>query len=117
MARNSWATTSVSFDTVVCLSRSGRISFEEGDRAFCVDVVVEPSCDYRKLGPCVTGFFEGRCGFPSAATVAMVSAIVPGVGVPDLRRRGRWNSGTFAFRFQSALFRQRLSGASLVSVV
>jgi hypothetical protein len=48
-------------------------------------------CDYRKLGPRATSFFEGRCGFPfggSSATVPMV--IVPGlqgVGVRDSRRR------------------------------
>ena len=91
-----------------------------------ISLMARITCDYRKLSPRVTGFFEGRCGFRfdgSSATVAMT--IVPalqGVGVRDSRRR-RCEQRNVRFsaeakcRLQSSLLRQRLSGLALVPVV
>jgi len=98
-----------------CTGRVLRLTDEIPHDRFNLLVDGRSCCDYRKLSPRVTGFFEGRCGFRfggSSATVAIVPGL-QGVGVRDSRRRGcEQRSVRFSpeakCRLQSSLLRQPL---------
>src|SRR5208283_291594 len=101
-----------------CTGRVLRLTDEIPHDRFNLLVDGRSACDYRKLSPHVTGFFEGRCGFRfggSSVTVAIVPGL-QGVAVRDFAKTWMRTAKRSLFARSemsvASLLRQRLSGTT-----